>query len=492
MKALYNCYLSVSLLLGMFIFSACNGFLDMEPSNASNSENAIGTTSDAQVIINGIMRAMTFSSYYGRNFIMYGDTKGGDLTIMAQGRGLDAMYTFNHSATSGTYSGFWTQGYNCIMQINNLLENIDKLEAKGDTGYDSYKGQALTLRGLIYFDLVRLYGLPYNYKKDSYGVPLVIQTLSADAQPTRASVNDIYKQILSDLSAGATLLSSNKSLNNGYISYYGNLAEQARVKLYMEDYDGALKAAKEVIDSGKFKLYTPSQWVASWATQFGSESIFELGIYPNEGDLETSSLGFYLMREGQKNGAAGWFMASDYFLSRLGEDNTDVRWGVMAQDESTTTHLGSCYKYLGGVGLTGDGKESMTAVNIKVIRLSEIYLIAAEAELHTSTPDASKAAEYLNAIRCRAPKLALASASTITDDMILDERSKELFGEGQRFFDMIRMNKSIIYNDDSGGIAVTQRPKTIDRTFGKIVLPISQDEINANPALKDEQNDAYK
>ena len=76
--------------------------------------------------------------------------------------------------------------------------------------------------------------------------------------------------------------------------------------------------------------------------------------------------------------------------------------------------------------------------------------------------------------------------------MILDERSKELFCEGHRFFDMMRMNRSITFNDDFGGIAVNGRPKTIDRTFGKIVLPIDQDEINANPALAEQQNEAYK
>jgi hypothetical protein len=86
----------------------------------------------------------------------------------------------------------------------------------------------------------------------------------------------------------------------------------------------------------------------------------------------------------------------------------------------------------------------------------------------------------------------LQTASTITDDMILDERSKELFGEGQRFFDLIRKNKTITFDDEFGGLAVTGREKTIDRTFGKIVLPISQDEINANPALADQQNAAYK
>jgi hypothetical protein len=492
MKTIYSYFKVAIATIALTCFTSCSGFLDMEPSNSSNADNAIATTEDAQVIINGIMRSMTSSQYYGRNFFMYGDAKGGDLTIAAQGRGLDAMYTFNHSATSGAYSGFWEQGYYCIMQVNNLLKNIAKIENQGTTGFDSYKGQALTLRAMMYFDLVRLYGLPYNLNKSSYGVPLVLETLDADAKPTRASVEEVYKQILADLTAGATLLSSNKATVNGYIGYYGNIAEQARVKLYMEDYDGALSAAEEIINSGKYKLYTPANWTASWGNQFGTESIFELGVYPNEGDLDTSSLGFYLMREGQMKGAAGWFMASDYYLTRLGEDDTDVRWSVMAQDESESTHLGSCYKYMGGTSLKGDGKASITAVNIKVIRLSEIYLIAAEAALHASAPNTAKAASYLNAIRCRAPKLASATASTVSDDMILDERSKELFGEGQRFFDLIRKNKSITYDDEFGGITVTQREKTINRTFGKIVLPISQDEINANPALKDEQNEAYK
>lgn len=89
------------------------------------------------------------------------------------------------------------------------------------------------------------------------------------------------------------------------------------------------------------------------------------------------------------------------------------------------------------------------------------------------------------------PDWAPATAATITDDMILDERSKELFGEGQRFFDMMRMGRTIEFNDDFQDIPVSHRGKTIDRTFEKIVLPISQDEINANPALESQQNPGY-
>ena len=74
---------------------------------------------------------------------------------------------------------------------------------------------------------------------------------------------------------------------------------------------------------------------------------------------------------------------------------------------------------------------------------------------------------------------------------VVSERSKELFGEGQRFFDMMRMGRTIEFNDDFQDIPVSHRGKTIDRTFEKIVLPISQDEINANPALENQQNPGY-
>lgn len=489
-------HLLALVVIGALTFTSCDGFLDMQPTNSGNAEGAVATVADAQVAMNGVMSAMTSSSYYGRNFFMYGDAKGGDLTIFSAGRGSDALYTFNHTANSGSYSGFWSQGYYCILQVNTLLSNIKKQEEAGSTEDFSFvKGQALTLRALFYFDLVRLYGLPYNYDKASYGVPNITEPLTVQAQPTRATVEENYRQILQDLTEGATLLSAKKAKQDGYIGYYANIALQARVKLYMEDYDGALQAAEEIIDSGAYTLYQPGEWVASWSRQFGAESIFELGITTEESDLGRNSLGFYLMRYGQVKNAMGWFLASDYFLNRLGEDETDVRWGIMDNDEywvdNEIERKGACYKYMGGTSLPGDGKATNTAVNIKIIRLSEIYLIAAEAALHSTKSDAGTAAEYLNEIRKRAPQLAPATAATITGDMILEERSKELFAEGQRFFDMMRMNKTIEFNDDFQDVPVSQRAKTIDRTFEKIVLPISQDEINANPALESQQNKGY-
>jgi hypothetical protein len=482
----FNILLMALLLISL---SSCKKFLDMTPTNSADADQAIKTPKDAAVAMNGIMRAMTSSDYYGRNFLIYGDAKGGDFTIYSQGRGLDGLYTFNHAADNGSYSGFWSQIYYCLLQVNNLLENIQKQESLGITGFNTTKGQALTARALMYFDLVRLYGKVYDQDKNAYGVPLILTKLSTDAQPLRATVEQNYTQIVKDLTDAAPLLPKTKV--NGYLNYYANKAILAKVYLYMKSYGNSLTAAEEVINATSlYSLYTNANWVSSWTTQFGSESIFELGMVPLENDLTTSSLGIYHRRRNHGvTQALGFFLASDYFLARLGQDAGDVRWGVMAADETSNTRLGALYKYSGNTALLGDGKATNTAVNIKVIRLSEVYLIAAEAAL---TSDPGKAVGYLNQIRKRAPNLAPATTGTITLDMILDERSKELYGEGQRFFDMMRLNKSITFNDELGGISVPQhRTKTIDRTFYKTILPISLAEINANPPIKAQQNPGY-
>jgi hypothetical protein len=478
--------------LGLMLITSCEEFLDVKPSNYAASETSITNAADAKVAINGIMRKMTSSLYYGRNFVIYGDAKGGDFAVRSQGRGLDYYYSFNHSATSNSGSGFWEQIYNCILQVNNLILNIEKLESedKGTAALSDYKAQAMTARALMYFDLVRLYGKPYNMDKASYGVPLVLEPLDAAAQPTRASVEAVYVQILKDLSDAAPLLSKNKV--NGYINYYTNKAIEARVHLFMDNFSASLAAAEEVINSDEYSLYSNTEWVGSWATTYGSESVFELAILPAEGDLTTGSLGYYLLRLGKVTGASGYFMASDYWIARMGQDPTDIRWGIMDYDESSDTRFGSSLKYVGGTAMAGD-KASPSAVNIKVIRLSEMYLVAAEAALRLPTPDRVKAASYLNQIRKRSPALEAATDATVTLDMIIDEKSKEFFAEGLRYFDMLRLNRTIEFNDEfiSPAVVITHRTKTIDRTFYKTILPISQEELNANPAIVPQQNPQY-
>lgn len=483
----------IFLIIGIVLVSSCKDFLDVAPSQSADSGTSIQTVEDAKIAMTGIMSIMTSSNYYGRNYVMYADAKGGDFAIASAGRGLDGLYQFNHSQTSGNYSGFWGFFYTAILQVNNLLENIEKIEAAGDgtAALLEYKGQALTARAMLYFDLVRLYGKPYNQDKASLGVPLALEVIDAAAQPTRATVEAVYNQIVEDLTAGAPLISKRKS--KGYLNYYANLALQARVYLHMDNLGGALTAAEAIIDSEVYTLYSNTEWYDSWAEEAGSESIFEIAMYENEGDLGGSSLGYYLLPHGHITGASGWFMASDYYLDRLNQDPTDIRWAIMDEDEASTVgnpRLGSCMKYVGGHAMKGD-KGKASATNVKVIRLSEIYLIAAEAALKT---DKDKAARYLNNIRKRAPALAPATAATVTLEMILDEKSKELFAEGHRYWDLLRLGRTIEFNDDFivPPIAIPHRDKIIDtKTFYKCILPIPQNEIDANPPIGEQQNPGY-
>src|SRR5690606_3294709 len=141
---------------------------------------------------------------------------------------LDGLYTFNHSVTTGSNSGFWDHIYHCILQANSVISSIEKLEAEGTTeDFDDAKGQALTARAMMYFDLVRLYGKPYSDDKAAWGVPNVTEPLDASAKPLRATVEENSQQILSDLQSAAPLIS--RSVNDGYLNYYANLALQARV-----------------------------------------------------------------------------------------------------------------------------------------------------------------------------------------------------------------------------------------------------------------------
>ncbi|MCD8031191.1 MAG: RagB/SusD family nutrient uptake outer membrane protein [Bacteroides sp.] len=274
----------LTFLLGVFTCSSCESFLNMQPSNSANAGEAVTSVQEAQEIINGIMRAMSSSSYYGRWMLLYADAKGGDLTIYSAGCGEDALYVFSHTPTTGAYATFWETGYRLIAQVNNLLENIEKLEADGAQGYELTKGQALTLRALFHFDLVRLYGLPYNMDKSSYGIPVVTKTLNYDSKLTRNTVEETYRQVIADLTEGLNYLDASK--NNrllGYVDYHTNLAIQARVRLYMEDYEGAFQVAETLIKSELYKLYEPSEWVSSWTQQDYHESIFEIKMYPNKG-----------------------------------------------------------------------------------------------------------------------------------------------------------------------------------------------------------------
>ena len=481
----------------VILFTAsCQDFLDVRPSNYKDADYAIEDAEDAGYLISGLMSKMTSSSYYGRNFPMYADAKGGDFTTFSAGNGGDGWYYFTHRPNSNSYSGYWTKIYDCLLQANYIIEKCEELKKQEVSGLDSYHGQALTLRALFHFDLVRLYGKPYNMDNGAgLGVPVVTKVLEPYAKLTRNTVKEVYTQIVADLEAAAPLMS--KKVSNGYVNYYGNRAILAKVHMYMDNFDKALALAEEVIDKSSYELYTNAEWTLSWSKEFGTESILELAILPTESDLGTSSLGAYYRRRAHGMSGGGVFLASQYWFDIMGKN--DIRWGVMDYDQSDkeddTGRMGANYKYSGTTDLKGDGKGNSTAVNVKIIRLSEVYLNAAECAVRTG--DQAKAKKYLEAIAKRNPDWK--APATITVEDVMDERRRELTCEGVVYFEYMRQNMTIKYEDDAFGNSTTP-PNSgrgslengwVTRDWFKTILPIGQDELNANPNLKDQQNPGY-
>lgn len=494
---IYTLALSLLVMIGI---SSCKGFLDQVPSNAIPANKSIGTVNEATNAMNGVYSMMLSSSYYGRDMLLYGDLKGGDMGLVATAIGGDGLFFFSHIPASGAYSGFWNRIFQVTLQVNNILENIESgnvlVESDKDkTNLQDLKGQALAVRALCLFDLTRLYGYPYQ--KDAgggLGAPIVTKVLDARDQYKRSTVAQGYAQVIDDLTKAIPLLKKDKT--NGRLNQVGAKALLARVYLYKGDYENAYTQAKEVIDSKVYTAYTATNWSESWKKQNGSESIFELFVVMNETALGTGSLGSYFAPRMQKpRNDLGSVMVSDVFFNMFKDYSTDVRASLLAADEFGIKNIvenrkGWLQKY------EGDGKESTYATNIKVIRLSEVFLIGAEAAMEKAVPDVTNAVGWLNQIRQRDPSLADLSTSASKAEIMNEverQRRIELMGEGHRYFDVLRKGGTVTFIDGGNfpNVPAGNRSNKVDWNYTRCVLPISVDELNANPALRDQQNPGY-
>jgi len=381
-----------AVLTSLSLFS-CSDFLEVYPSESVPSTQAIGNVADAQIAINGAYRLMTSSSYYGRSMVLYAEYKGGDFGLTTTAISGDPYYFFTHTPQSNSYmTTYWSQCYDILLQVNNILAILESGSVDAPTAADekeikSIQGQALTIRALVHFDLARLYGYPYM--KDggaSLGASVVTEVLSAKTQLGRNTVAECYAQAIKHLTAALPLLQG-ATKKNGAISYYAAKALLSRIYLYKGDWESAYTNAKDVIENGGYTAYTAANWVDSWTKQFGSESIFELYMVPNESDLGSSSLRSYYAPRNTSRRDLGPMMVSDGFFDvfNLPVHATDARWGVFGLDEFGNG-LSSPDRTIEGrkgwlMKYEDDGKSNPSAVNIKVIRLSEVLLIAAEAAL---------------------------------------------------------------------------------------------------------------
>ena len=464
--------------------SCGNDWLDLEPSTRVESATSINLVSEAKYALNSVYNTMQDAYAYSGRLVYYGDVTGDDMMAVSSTKRTGNYYRFGFSRDNAP-STHWSYLYNMIANCNIVLNKIDNLPAQNDDEKvqgQQVKGEALTLRAMALFDLCRFYGYPYL--KDggkSLGASIVTQAGSIDSKPARNTVAECYTQIISDLTAGISLIG--EDFQKGHINKWGALTLLSRVYLYKGDNANALKTAQEAIagaEKNKYALWTNDEYPTAWANDASAskpgEVLFEIVNLTTDSPGK-ESLGYIHSSSGYKD-----LCVTGSFYSLLSSDSKDVRLKLV----KIASKIGYCNKYQPQEG------EAVTDANIPLIRLSEAYLNAAEAAQKLGDND--NAVKYLDPIVKRANPSMTVQGETLTLDRVLTERRKELFGEGHRMFDLMRNGLKVERKDVSVS-AISKTPKhfsqylDFDWTFHMIVLPIPKYEMDTNPQMV--QNPQY-
>lgn len=476
----------LSALLLQFFCTSCNKQLDeLRPHNVIFEESQFDTPqgyTKAVVgtygLISGVASPSSFS--YNDMIIFLGEAKGNTIKALdAQVNKQTDVFNYINSGSkdlSHTYD-YWRASYSCILHINKILGHVSDSET--NPVILQAKADALFLRAYVYFNLVRLYGKPYYQNpNESLGVMLILDdNISPGFAPERATVAQVYQQIIADLEAAALLFTTKRT--NSYGSKYGSYAFLSRVYLYMggslasplDDYNQkAAEYATKVIDEGGYKLLQGADYTNYYKTNNinNKEDIFAVNT-----DYKQGLISNFFAMPSQINYSGGLYRPSPYLLSLL--EPTDLR------NQFYVTNVTPGYpddnravsKYMiNYVSLYSPSP-------LRYLRLAEMYLNRAEA--YSKLNRDADALEDVNIIRQRAGLLPLSGLqSKALQDEILRQRKLELAFEGHASFDEFRNGLPMVRNYTSG----SSGEMTVQPTDRKVILQIPEEEIIENNNLK--------
>ena len=513
MKKIYK---SLVFTMATIALTSCvNDWLDLTPSDSIPSNSAITNYNDAKTALYGMYDGLqgnsTYTQYYAARMFYYGDVRGDDMQARTQGMRSSSCYEMKYTIDDAP--NMWNVQYNVLRRANRLIEAVENNKItdaeKNQANVNNIYAQAKSVRALVHFDLVKVYGMPYSFDYGaSMGVPIVttpIDPLNASAIPGRNTVAEVYAQIVKDLTEAidskALNVSKSAGDNQGFIDEWAAKALLTRVYIYMGKNQEALDIAKNIIENSPYSLWTKAQYANAWDKNNANhinEMIFELVNSGSDDWADREGIAYLYHEDGYADA-----ICTKSFVDMLAQDPSDVRLDVILPVQLKTDDSGKptdMYKTYGDnrifinkfpMGSLGD----MRLNNLPILRLSEVYLNAAEAAAKLN--DKTSTAKYLNEIiknRTDDTKQ-LVTESTATLERVLLERRKELVGEGQRFFDAMRNNETVTRytNEDEKGwhYSINKESQVFDRTYFRTILPIPVSETNANPTLKAQQNPGY-
>jgi tetratricopeptide (TPR) repeat protein len=438
---------------------SCKKFLDIDPLFTQDAENFFETPNDYQRALTGAYDLLqsSFMTVWVGEIASDNSIAGGESVNDTEG--LHEIEAMAHDAVNNELRSIFRWNYAGVTRANYLLENKNNIDFEGK---DKIIAEATFLRAYYYFELVKYFG----------DVPLVVdKRLGADevTKIDRTPTSEVFAQIEQDLIFAAAGLDWNDPVK-GRVTKGACLSLLGKAYLYQNKFDQAVSTLDQVIDQNQYELISEYNDLFKVNNEGHSESVFDVQYSGAEG----GGYGCLICLEG--NAAPGFQGIRQYSGPIYGDGNsynlptqdlydafdaTDIRRDATVLDidafiadqpnSSDITyaiggggHTGFYNnKYIKRQGEIGLPDNDLTSpVNYVVIRYADVLLMAAEAHNRASTPDDSKAQDYLNQVRNRVNMSPInATGNTLTEAIWL-ERRLELSGEGHRFFDLVRTGKA--------------------------------------------------
>lgn len=346
----------------------------------------------------------------------------------------NSFSTFNYASDPQYSNNFWTDFYESIHLCNLFLKETKSLNG-AEINY--FKGVAHFYRSYAYYTLVRNFGKFYpDENLNAPGVPIIGAEIS---NLSRASVSEVYSYIIEDMDSAASLLPEPIPEK---INRYAAIAIAAKTHIWFKKYDLAEPLLNEIIQSNRFALLPNFEDNFNGSEEDGPESIYELQFYIDgdtwysPGYKPRSWYTSYISNEPRR------FYVSDETVSNF---DTDKRGNKTFYSLGDTMYSGSTiimntdgihyikkYAHINGIDF-GWG------VNSVLIRLADIYLLYSEVKISQS--ELTEALQYINMVRTRAGNSPLTLNGMTSEqlfEVLQNERFKELCGEGEFWYDIIR------------------------------------------------------
>ncbi len=498
---------NINKILSLLIFSSllcsvsCKKSLEKLPYNAIAEEMSFLTPLDFDNAVRGMYRPTTLrpngitpvSTYFGgssgADIIIMPDLLADNLIVNTAGRNThleDHYWYYNANRTSTLFE----DAYIMIRRANAVLANIDNGVITG-TKKDNYKGEALVMRAWMHFNLACMYcKVPsanifnpgFINSSVDLGIPYVT-SLDFKELPARGSIGDTYNKIVDDLATAEELVPTANAVENGRWHKAAVAGLLAKVYLYMGQWQNAVDAATRSLALNN-NVGTPTDLANIWTDATSTGVLFKVKVL--DADNVTPGVAY-----SQPDGTS---FNSEYVctfdLYQL-YSNTDVRKNIYVK---SLPHGGANRLHI--VKHVGRATGNANVVDIKLLRVADVLLIRAEASARLG--NMSAAVTDLNTLRQNRynPYVAyvFTTQAALINEILL-QRRLELAFEGQRFYDLKRLNRSVSrdpnFGDqaDGNGEPFSEAAVQMDSTDHRMQLPFPQIEINTNSNFK--QNPGY-